>query len=256
MGRTSATLTTQEVQAYQSFCLENGVRLDGPEGERNGDILGGSVVSAGYDITPQSLQTVFDQVKDQLSIKTQAEINYDRVAAENPSAATALQAQYPRELSQENDDVFHNCTLLLVELRGREVNQKTIFDAIGRLNFKPSRDPLRFAPTKPQVNPRSHKSDSEPFLGKHVNESAYQKKARERKEAEERETAQPQSREPKDSWTVACENIMRDGSHSQQEASRHEYEKGLAEGKQPREIYSRLIQVQKNYKTLVDRAPY
>lgn len=256
MARTSAQLTQAEVSSYQTFCLEHGIRLDGAEGERNGDILGGSVVSAGYDITPQTLQTVFDQVKVQLNLKSEAEMQFDREAANNPGAASALQAQYPRELSPETDDVFHNCALLLVELRGREVNQKTIFDAIGRLNFKPSRDPLRFAPTKPQVNPRSHKSDSEPFLGKHVNESAYQKKARERKEAEERETAQPQSREPKDSWTVACENIMRDGSHSQQEASRHEYEKGLAEGKQPREIYSRLIQVQKNYKTLVDRAPY
>jgi hypothetical protein len=100
-----------------------------------------------------------------------AQLEYHRAAAENPAAAAKLAEFFaiqgrPGTLVNVGEDGFENSAILLTELRGREVNQTTIQQSIGRVAFNGDRQ-LHVVPTPRRVDPRSHAAndDGTPFLG-------------------------------------------------------------------------------------------
>jgi hypothetical protein len=164
MARTAATLQKNEMEAFQKFAAEHGIKLDGEEGVRNGDILGGAIISANQDITPTTLAAAFEQVRDKLTLKSAAEREYDSVSAESPAAAAQFDVwfQNQKQLINTGDEGFQNASGLLRELRGREITNQTIAAAMERIGapvsrFHAARRPLHYVQSsKPFVNPKSH----------------------------------------------------------------------------------------------------
>ena len=110
-------------------------------------------------VTLDSIYRFVEANKQQHIWRNPAQQEYDRIARENPPAAAAVttwlatQGKVEGQLVNVGDEAFENASLLLTELRGRDVNLTTIYQAIGRLNHRVGRK-LHFVP-KPskQVDP-------------------------------------------------------------------------------------------------------
>jgi hypothetical protein len=133
-----------------------------------------------------------------------AELEYRRVAAENPAAAQQLANWFATQkaLVKEGNQGFENQSSILQELRGRAVTPETIQSAIALVGapvsrFHAARRPLHFVQAPRRTVPISRHAladDGKPFLGEHVNEPAWVKRSRERSEREAKEAAnQPSS---------------------------------------------------------------
>ena len=145
---------------------------------------------------PVTAEAIVKLVEAQLGLKwlSPAELEYRRVAAENPTAAQHLadwlaKQGKPGTPVNTGDQAFGNLTLLLIELRGRPVDSQRIHEAIGRISFKRGRQ-LSFVPMPRQTDPRQHQGDGSGFLGKNVNEPHWKRVQRER---EARDAANKQS---------------------------------------------------------------
>jgi hypothetical protein len=154
---------------------------------------------------PVTVANVVKLVEAQPGLKwlSPAELEYRRIAAENPAAADKLAAWFatqggrPGTLVNTGDLYFQNASNLLQELRGRDVNSATIDEAISRIETPTSkfstrkRPPLHFVPQSRPQDPRQHQSDGTGFLGKEeVNEPHWKRVQRER---EARDAANQQS---------------------------------------------------------------
>jgi hypothetical protein len=75
MARTSQTITQAEVDAFDKFCAEHNIVCDSSDrGVANGNLLGGIIQNTWQmDITAQTLQSAYDQVRDRVSHYTPAE---------------------------------------------------------------------------------------------------------------------------------------------------------------------------------------
>jgi hypothetical protein len=247
MVRTEAA-TQNEIAVFQMFCLENGIILDGETGFKNGEILGQVIADSNQQITPATLAVAFEQVRDQLAIKSSAELAYEKIAAENPYAAAALDALYPRELiSDDPDKKFHNSTKLLVELRGRPVNSRTVDEALGRLNYKPGSN-LHFIPSKPVVDPRNHALRTEEpkptsqikYVGGRKNHAS---------DPVETQT-QVKSERQIDAWeTISRSHLGSGRTHSQSQALQHIFDRGV-NGMLPwRQVATQMGELKKIHET-------
>lgn len=160
-----------------------------------------------------------------------AELEFRRIAAENPAAAEKLAAWIgatqgrPGTLEATGDLYFLNASNLLQELRGREVTAETIAAAIGRIGAPASRfdtrkrPPLHYVPESRPADPRQKESDGIPFLGRDVNEPRWKRIQRERQESEAREAASQPSASSVTSAAVReakqSAEQLRGGTHSE-----------------------------------------
>ena len=186
--------TAQEIE--QVSVAEQQLRARGlDEGnERVVDVLDGYFQA--NRAVPVTAEAIVRLVEAQPGLKwlSPAELEYRRVAAENPTAAQQLadwlaKQGKPGTPVNTGDQAFENLTLLLIELRGRPVDSQRIHEAIGRISFKPGRQ-LSFVPMPRQTDPRQHQDDGSGFLGKNVNEPHWKRVQRER---EARDAANQQS---------------------------------------------------------------
>ena len=116
------------------------------------------------------------------------------------------------------------------------------------------------AALRPKSAESRHKDDGSQrfagdFLGKDVNKPLWLKR-REGREAAEKTQRTPQRTQEVDAWTQICERLMRNGTHAQQAAQKALYERGIVEGKQPRQIASEMENLKRSYERLVSRAPF
>jgi hypothetical protein len=130
-----------------------------------------------------------------------AQAEYYKVATQEPDRANALSTWLatqgkPGQLANQGDDAFENLRLLLLVLRGYQINATTISHAIDRVQSKPGpklhfvQAPRRTAP----VSPAAKADDGTPFLGRNLNEPEWVRRSRERSEREAKEAAnQPSS---------------------------------------------------------------
>jgi len=103
----------------------------------------------------------------------------------------------------------------LVELRGREINRKTISEAEGRISYKPGRQ-LHYVPLPRERNPRQHQSDGEPFLGRDVNLTPAQHRERARAAYAEPEKESPSTIRGREQAAAQREaEAMRGNIHSE-----------------------------------------
>ncbi len=126
--------------------------------QRNGDLLHEYFqTNLGVPITVANIFKAIESRKQDYKWFSAAESEYHRVAAENPAAATKLSEWFatqgkPGMLVNTGDDGHENFSILLAELRGREVNQTTIQQAIGRIAFNGRRQ-LYVVPTPRALSP-------------------------------------------------------------------------------------------------------
>ncbi len=222
------TLSQDEVDALLKFCGEHNLAVDGKPGENNGKEIAVYIVDTWRQrITPATLAVALEKLKDRLTFLSPAESEYNRVVAENPAAAATFMSWFEnqKQLVNTGDPGFENGANILAELGGREVNSKTIHEAIGRIKAPTSkfdtrkRPPLHYVPTPASANPLQHKSDGTGFLGKTgVNEPHWKRVQRER---EERDAANQRSGEPAQSVTVREARTkaeeLRGNTHSESE---------------------------------------
>src|SRR5262249_35740113 len=129
------------------------------------------------------------------------------------------------------------------------IGQKTL---VGHLQWEKARS----------QRPESHHKDdgsmrfSGDFLGKDVNKSTWLRRKEEREAREQAAQAAPQRSQEPDAWTQICQQLMQHGTHSQKAAQKALYERGLAEGKSPRQIASEMETLKRSYEHLVSRAPF
>jgi hypothetical protein len=193
--------TAEDIEQIQR--AEEQLRAKGlDEGnERIADLLDGYFQT--NRAVPVTVPAIFKLIEAQPGLKwlSPAELDYRRIAAENPAAAEKLAAWFatqgrPGTLVNTGDLYFQNASNLLQELHGRDVNSATIDEAIVRIGTPRSkfstrkRPPLHFVHQYRPQDPRQHQDDSTGFLGKEVNEPRWKRVQRER---EARDAANQQS---------------------------------------------------------------
>jgi hypothetical protein len=202
---------------------------ESPEGsQHNADIIDAYFQQNRIPITVANIFKCVEARKQDFKWLSPAQVEYNKVAAENVNAAQQLVAWLdtqgkPGQLVNLGDQAYENLTLLLIELRGRPVDSQRIHEGIGRISFRPGRQ-LHYLPEPRKQDSRSHAAtdDGEPFLGKvNVNEPRWRRMQREREEREARDAAsQPSAASVA---TVAAREAkqkaesLRGGTHSESE---------------------------------------
>ena len=183
---------------------------------------------------------------------SQAELEYRKIAAENPAAAAQLGTWFvnQKQLAQTGDEGFQNASSILQELRGRAVTQETIQAAIASIaapvtRFHAARRQLHFVQTQRRTEPVSRAAkdspgtDSTNWLGDMVKtpDGSYRSKTvheqRKDREAAEAANAQPQTStldQSEASWKAMADTLLQDGTHSQQARVRAVYDREQGNG--------------------------
>jgi len=185
MARTNQELTQAEVDAFNQFCNENRIISDESEvGQANGNLIGGYIAFTWReDITPQTLAVAFGVLRDRIVFYTPAQFEYKKVADEDSVRANTLNQWFHSSanssLVKDGEQGFQNQSALLAELRGRDISEKTIQDAIGRANFKRGLHYVTTDRIPRPVDPRQHADDGKGFMPKdQVNISSREAAAR------------------------------------------------------------------------------
>jgi hypothetical protein len=272
MARTSQTVTTSEIQAYVTFCKDHGIVNDdsaAPGTVAYAESLENAQTIHKYfmetwqaDMNEENFELAFPQLKPYLKFygsKQQAE--YAHVANENQQAAQQLTAWLqtqgrPGQLVSEGPEAYANLALLIPELRGREVNTKTINEAIGRIAYKPGRQ-LHWVPLPRIVDARQHKDDGSGFLSKKdVNKSPLDYK-REAEAAYSTPVTPAKPTGPVNEWqTVAKSYLGSGGSHGRNANLQSVFDRGTNGELSWREVARQMGQLKKAYSTLLPTAKY
>src|SRR5580698_2743892 len=153
--RTSASITQNEVDAYNQFATANKVITDGDVGVKNADILCKPIIDRNSDITPQTLSLSFSRVKNQLKLKSAAHSRADELAHKlSPAEVEAYRnwaAQQSRWIGLDgSEEGFENCASLLGWMRGNPVTEHTLDRALGNIINNPQFGRVHFKPAPSQ----------------------------------------------------------------------------------------------------------
>lgn len=79
--RTTVGLNKNELAAYQAFCVEHRIALDGEAGEKNGELFGEFIgVKMNSDFTQETLQAAFTHLNSQLTFVSRMQTDADALA--------------------------------------------------------------------------------------------------------------------------------------------------------------------------------
>jgi hypothetical protein len=147
MARTTAHFTQSEANALETFALTNGLIIEGPQGEKNGEILADFIANKmNCDITAETLAAAFKHVRNQLALKSPEQIGYEDLHAglSSHEQVALKEFRYGRM-----KDTYANAYRLLKFLKDRRmpVSERNLQIAAGQLgqaleydNPKPSRE--------------------------------------------------------------------------------------------------------------------
>jgi len=200
--RTSESITQNEINAYAKFCDGRGVIHDGSQDDQHNAnfVLDYFVNTWKQDITEKNLETAWDEIRPHLKLYSSAYLECSKVANLEPERASALSTWLATQgkvgqLVGQGDEAFENLRLLLLTLRGYQIDGTTISHAIDRIQSKPG-PKLHFVQAARRTEPKSPAAladDGQPFLGRNLNEPEWVKRSRERSEREAKEAASQQS---------------------------------------------------------------
>jgi hypothetical protein len=179
------------------------------------------------------------------------------LAAENPAAAQQLvdwlntQGKKPGQLVNTGDEAYVNLTLLLLTLRGYDITPARIQDAENRIQSKPGRK-LHYVQQQrltveeaKQAKPRTSAAkadDGTPFLGSDLvadghggyRTKTFHEQKRDREAAEQAKLNSQSQTSTLDAseqtWKSMADDLLRDGTHSQQARVREVYDRELGQG--------------------------
>jgi hypothetical protein len=235
---------------------EDGLRHVGFDVDHGGANHNGNLVLQYFQVNPTVPLTVaniygyIEKNRDQFIWRTQAQMEYDKLERENPAAATQLAnwlATQGRvgQLVNAGDQAFENASLLLTELRGRDVNPTTIFQAIGRLSCRVGRN-LHFVQKPSKEVPDNYKPGM--FIEPSKPLWKQDRDLREREAAEKNQASKPQLNAEQQRWKqLADEKLGSYRSHSQKEAYRKAYDDALASTNSYRAAFEAVLRVWKAY---------
>jgi hypothetical protein len=116
MARTSQTITQAEVDAFDKFCAEHNIVCDSfDRGVANGNLLGGIIQNTWQmDITAQTLQSAYDQVRDRVSHYSPAEtrLNALRLSQDDLNALEQFIRRSPNLNSDTEDNLRTNAATI------------------------------------------------------------------------------------------------------------------------------------------------
>jgi hypothetical protein len=259
MSRVFTEKEISEIQTAEAGLRDSGLDVDHEYANHNATIIMNYIEkNPRVPVTVQSIYAVVESQKTSFVWRTPAQRQFDKTARENPQAAqqvTDWLAQHggrPGGLIHTGDQGFQNSWNILEEIRGREINDKTIREAIGRIEAPVSkfatrkRPSLHRVPTPRPVDPRQHQDD-EPFLGRDLvkqPDGSYRSKtvAEQRREMEAAERAKSLPQTPaldasEQAWKSMADGLLNDGPHSQQARVQAVYDREQTKGSSWRRIY-------------------
>jgi hypothetical protein len=270
MARFSNDIQQHEVRAYEQFCIQHDITLDGSEPAiANANLVRDYFTKTwGEVITPETLEKAFSHLRPHLKFKSKAQLEFEKLAGQEPDRTSQLdqwlQAQggKPGQLvnSLYTDETYENLTLLLTTLRGYEITPPRIRDAENRIQSKPGRK-LHYVPTPRRemgtITEAARNDDGSPFLGSDLvknPDGSYRSKtpAEQRRDREAAERAQSQTQTPaldtsEQAWKNMADALLSDGTHSQQARVRDVYDREQGNGwRRIYEACQREINIYKN----------
>jgi len=254
MARFSNEIQQHEVRAYEQFCIEHDITLDGSESAiANANLVRDYFTKTwGEVITPETLERAFSHLRPHLKFKSKAQLEFEKLASQEPERARQLdswlqtQGGKPGRLANSlySDETYENLTLLLTTLRGYDIAPERIRDAENRVQSKPGRK-LHYVPTPRRemgtITEAARNDDGSPFLGrdlvrnpdgsyrsKNVAEQRHDREAAERAKSSQ---AQTQALDASDqAWKNMVDGLLSDGTHSQQARVRAVYDREQGNG--------------------------
>ena len=201
-------------------------------------------------VTVQSILEACELMKDQLHWLSQAEIAYNAAyrslsKADQDSFGAWWFTSGKKYVETDGERGFENATKIISWAKGRSFTPATFDLAVSNLA---SSQGLHFQTLKAQPNPRQHVSDGKSFAPKSETNLSAREASKARQSRAKTTPAPSQSNAEPDSWKILCDNLLRDGRHSQQSAMKELYQ---ARGsKSWRELYADMKQLQQQYQRL------
>ena len=267
--RKSPTITTEEAQAYYKFAESHPELIVSPygtpEAQHNAKFVTDYFEKTWpVDLSLENMAKAWPLLKPYLKLRTENQIELGRQLSRlTPAEQEAIASWVPPTGILAND---FNAAILV-----RYCKDHNWLVDHAHLNLASTQDRVQGVLQKDtskrekNIDPRSHKStdDGTPFiLGddmKRLSDGSWVSKTKQDYDREAREKDQqvaPQRTQEVDAWRQICEQLMRNGTHAQQAAQKALYERGIAEGKQPRQIASEMENLKRSYERLVSRAPF
>ena len=221
---TPREITQAEFNNLAKFAKQRGIRLDGSsDGLYNADfILNYFFNTWGVEITEQNLNFAWEKIHTHLKLYSQAAIEWHELEGQEPARASQLVNWLATQgkvgqLENQSDAAFTNLRLLLPMLRGYEISATTISHAIDRVLH--SGHKLHFVPQPRRTEPMSRaarEDNGEPFLGRDVNLTAAEHRARARAAYAEPDKESPSTIRGREQAVAQQEaESMRGNSHSE-----------------------------------------
>jgi hypothetical protein len=154
--RTTIGISENERAAYQAFCVENGIALDGEAGEKNGELFGDFIgVKMNVDFTQETLQTAFTQLKNRLKFVSKMQTDADALARNlRPEEIDAYKvwAKGQKLLIglDGSEEGYTNVRSLLGWMRGNPVTGHNLDLALGNIINNPHFGRIYFKPQPKQ----------------------------------------------------------------------------------------------------------
>jgi hypothetical protein len=277
MARLISEIQPHEVRAYEQFCTAHNVIIhDGSaEAIENANFVHNYFVNTwGEMITPETLAQAFPVIKPHLKLKSPAYLEAERLAQGYPDAQ-ALAAWFDKQqtLVKDGDLGYKNFSELIQELEGRPATQANIDSAIASIQYATeggtvekystrTRRPLAYAQRQTDRPKSFHQQTDDgtnPFSTKGLTlqgDGTYGKSpadyAREARAAAEKNNPQPTVREQlsavEKEYKKMAEELLRYGTHGQQNQIRQAFDKALQSGADWRRVFEACNRIVNQYR--------
>jgi hypothetical protein len=154
--RTTNRINENELAAYQAFCIENRIAVDGDAGEKNGELFGDFIgVKMDSDFTPATLATAFTHLKGRLKFVSKMQTDADALARGlRPEEIDAYKvwAKGQKMLIgiDGSEEGYANVRSLLGWMRGNPVTGHNLDLALGNIINNPQFGRIYFKPQPKQ----------------------------------------------------------------------------------------------------------
>ena len=227
--------TRDEMAAFELFCIQNNIC------EESATPLAAYMLQTWQVVvTEESLAAALPVLLEAGTVRqySPTELRYREIQAESPSRAAAFRlwflSRQNRSLTQDGDTGLLNEIACLNELTGRDINSKTIWDAIGRLANKGQ---VHFLPVQATPDSRRHTDDGSGMS--QTRSEKYRADGRiNHSYVDPVVAAAAAAPRVTNSWERMCEVAMANYGTPPQALALHEaFDNGVAAGKQYSEIY-------------------
>jgi hypothetical protein len=158
MARQVSEVTQQEADAYAKFAQEHNIIHDGSvDDQANAELVLNYFCNTWPNvISEKTLTQAFAALKPHLRFKSAARLEAEKAARENSTISQKFSEWFDAQniiVKDATDQGYLNFAQLLRELRGREVTTDTIFQAMGRISYRPGRQLAYVQKKGKQVDP-------------------------------------------------------------------------------------------------------